>query len=222
MKKYLALLAAITMILGSCAKKQEASESDPPNTIKINGVLYPTVSIAGKTWTSRNYNGAGGWNFDTLPDDTLNGKLYTQAEAKAIVLPKGWRLPSQADYNTLLQFALEVGDAEGHYYNNDQSTPQILMSTSNWTNGSGTNTSGFNAYPAGYFTSRDGSALFMDRGQMAMFVTSSVYPSGDSYGPGIVWISLQSSNVSPQYSAGEDFGDATSDQRGSVRFVKDN
>lgn len=215
-------MTVIAIAVTGCAKKQQAAENDPPNTVKISGTFYPTVSIAGKTWTGRNYNGPAGVNFDTFPNDTINGKLYTQAEAKAIALPKGWRLPSQADFNVLLQFAMEVGDGQGHYYNNDQSMPQILMSITNWINGSGSNASGFNAYPAGYFTSRDGSALFMDRGQTAMFVTSSVYPAGDSYGPGIVWISLESSNINPHYSAGEDFGDLTSDQRGSVRFVKDN
>ncbi len=216
MKKSLSTLFIAVLALVSCSKKQDAPK-DPANTARISGHLYPTVSIAGKTWTTVNYNGPGGENYDTLPNDTLYGKLYTQAEAKAIVLPAGWRLPTQADFNTLVASVGCLGDAEGHYNTVDGSRPADLASTKGWTTAtSGSNITGFNATPAGYFTANSGDALFMDRGSLAIFTTASTYPANDSWGSGCVRIV-----ISPT-SAGETMGMNRADDRGSVRFVKDN
>jgi uncharacterized protein (TIGR02145 family) len=215
MKKLLVVVFIATMALAACSKKQDAPK-DPANIARVSGHLYHTVSIAGKTWTAVNYNGPGGENYDTLPNDTLYGKLYTQAEAKAIVLPAGWRLPTQADFNTLLASVGCLGDAEGHYNTVDGSKPADLASTTGWTTTGGGNITGFNAMPAGYFTANSGDPLFMDRGSLAVFTTASTYPANDSWGSGAVRIV-----ISPT-SAGETSGVNRTDDRGSVRFVKDN
>ncbi|MCR8556713.1 hypothetical protein KXD93_03630 [Mucilaginibacter sp. BJC16-A38] len=222
-RSLLALLVAI-LCFSSCKKNninKTTAKTDPPNTVTINGTLYPTAVIAEKTWTVRNYNGADGVDYIEGHNDTTKGKLYTQSEAKAIKVPIGWRLPSQADYNTLLDLIGNLSDGNGHYIGNDNSKPQMLISTSGWDYGSGTNATGFNAHPAGYYAVDSGDAIYLDAGWSTHLVTSSTYPAGDSIGAGAVWIIIYEDAYS-RLGAGENSGTTSPADRGSVRFVKDN
>lgn len=192
------ILALITgLMLYSCSKKRTPQPQNQ-NTVTINGTAYNTVTIGNQTWTTVNYNGAGGENYNNNSSNVVAyGKLYTLAEAKAISLPTGWSLPTQGDYTTLLA----ATTAEG------------LMSKTGWSSAVGTNSSGFNAVPAGYYNQ----ASFNGKGTDAIFLTSSTLTSE----PGVP----ASFNI---YQDNTGIGAVLTDMvvtatdRGSVRFVKDN
>jgi uncharacterized protein (TIGR02145 family) len=130
----------------SCKKKP----SDPPkeNSIQtgevtIAGQEYPTVRIGNQIWISTNYKGTGG----IVGNQSKYGKYYTFEEMKQLVLPQGWRVPTESDYHKLIA-------ATGTVWENSTVTnPQLikkLVSASGWKNVQGNNTLGFNLYPGGY------------------------------------------------------------------------
>jgi len=101
MKKLLFPLFIITVIFTACSKKSNVVA--PTNMVYINGNDYSTVVIGNQTWTSVNYNGAGGVNYNNqATNNPADGKLYTLAEVNAIPLTGNWRLPTEDDYNNLL------------------------------------------------------------------------------------------------------------------------
>ena len=213
MKKllYFSLIAAI--ILNACSKKN----NDPkPQSISIAGNSYSTVTIGSLTWTSVNYNGPGGTNYsDTTKNNPAFGKLYTMKEAKAITLPSGWRLPTYADY---LNLVVALGATQAGPLKQDMNAYEIpantissLLSKTGWTYTDGTNSSGFNAMPAGAY----GSSYF-GMGYQSIFMIPS-----DDLGPltfGIISngkLSAGISDINTFYGIGADY-------RCSIRFVRDN
>jgi uncharacterized protein (TIGR02145 family) len=126
-----------------------------------DGNVYKTTQIGGKTWMAENLNyfdieGAASsvkndWCYWDKPENCESaGRLYTWKVAQRIC-PEGWRLPTKADWESLLQ---EVGA---------DSLNEILWkgagklkSVNGWENdGSGTDDFGFTALPAGMkFTTR--------------------------------------------------------------------
>lgn len=154
MKSILALTLIAGITLASCSKKSNTPKPQANNTVTINGTAYTTVKIGSQTWTAVNYNGAGGLNYNNSDTNIpANGKLYTLAEAKAIAIPDGWRLPTQDDYTTLLASSSAFG----------------LMAKTSWTIGGGTNSSSFNALAVGY----NHHDAFDGAGTDAVFITTS-------------------------------------------------
>jgi uncharacterized protein (TIGR02145 family) len=133
-----------------------------------DGTDYAIVKIGTQTWATVNYNGTGGTNYDDASNNPTYGKLYTLSEAKAVSLPTGWRLPTKADAETLLLFLGATKDNDG-YVEGEATVSSKLKSKSDWTLTQGTNTSGFNAYPAGQ--SNDGTT-YDSKGTLATFWTS--------------------------------------------------
>ncbi|MBQ3715376.1 MAG: fibrobacter succinogenes major paralogous domain-containing protein [Fibrobacter sp.] len=126
-----------------------------------DGNVYKTTTIGGQVWMAENLNyfdieGAASsvkndWCYWDEPENCESaGRLYTWKVAKR-VCPEGWRLPTKADWETLLQ---EVGaDSLNEILWMGSSK---LKSMSGWENdGSGTDDFGFTALPAGMkFTTR--------------------------------------------------------------------
>ena len=126
-----------------------------------DGTVYKTTQIGGKTWMAENLNyfdieGAASsikndWCYWDKPENCESaGRLYTWKVAKR-VCPEGWRLPTKADWESLLQ---EVGaDSLNEILWKGSSK---LKSVNGWeNNGSGTDDFGFTALPAGMkFTTR--------------------------------------------------------------------
>ena len=126
-----------------------------------DGIVYKTTRIGGKTWMAENLNyfdieGAASsikndWCYWDKPENCESaGRLYTWKVAQRIC-PEGWRLPTKADWESLLQ---EVGaDSLNEILWKGSSK---LKSVNGWeNNGSGTDDFGFTALPAGMkFTTR--------------------------------------------------------------------
>lgn len=118
--------------------------------VTINDAEYPTVKINNQTWTTVNYNGAGGINYANGANDPVYGKLYTIAEVRALSLPSGWRVPTETDYENLLKSAgITSLDGEGNVLVGLSGAIK-LKSTSGWTVNNGDNSSGFDALAGGY------------------------------------------------------------------------
>jgi uncharacterized protein (TIGR02145 family) len=216
MKKnlFLALITGVT--LSSCSKKSDETKT-PSNTVSINGTDYATVKIGTQTWTTVNYNGAGGANYnDGSTNNPTYGKLYTLAEAKAVTLPTGWRLPTKADAEKLLVYLGATGTtdigADG-----DATVSIKLKSKSDWTFTQGNNSSGFNAYPAG----DEHSGTYEALNQSAEFWTSTLDAYNDQ-------LTLHISNVQDGVNVNDDASmdyipsSLVSAFRLNIRFVKNN
>src|SRR5688572_337180 len=135
------LLTIVT--LTSC---DDESTDSPVQQVTIEGMQYPFVKIGNQLWTASNYEGPGGVSYDASNTRPEYGKYYLKTELDAIVLPAGWRIPTLEDYTQLAQsYGIPVPSKLS-----DGEAIKALISTANWNNAKGTNTSGFNAYPANY------------------------------------------------------------------------
>jgi len=205
---YITFLLAI--IFTACSKKNTKVDVDPGGPVTINGTSYPTVKIGSQTWTSVNYNGPGGMNYNGTANDPVYGKLYTYTEAEAISLPAGWHLSTESDFTTLFS-ALGVAPAPTgqNFYLLPISLGQQLMSTTTWYNPIGNNNTGFNAVAAGIAIG--GFANYKQF--IAEFLTSSKFPNGNNVSFAI------DEHISPTVVYLNSLA-ATDVDGGSVRFVK--
>jgi uncharacterized protein (TIGR02145 family) len=225
--KRLILMATTALFLFSCSKSDNGTTTEPDKTtgttVAINNVDYPTVKIGTQTWTSVNYRGAGGINYNnTATIDEKQGKLYTLAEAKAILVPEGWRLPTLGDYQQLCTY---LGGKSNNVGNIVDLADMILsdgnskkLVSKEWTAAGGTNESGFNAYPSGTIEQN----AFSGKGTSTTFWTSSL--SG-TYPYTITVARRENDNYNGQ--TFNYFGTTYSyitklDRSCSIRFVKNN
>jgi len=141
-------------------------------TDKRDGRVYKTVKIGSQTWMAENLafsypNFPIGCLYEHKKENAKYGRLYTWDEAMRIA-PKGWRLPSDEDWDVLFEF-VGCDDVAG----------TKLKSKSGWYNdGNGTDEYGFSALPGGYGTS-DGS--FDGVGDLGYWWSASEYSSDSAY-----------------------------------------
>lgn len=124
------VLSAGALFLSACSESFTDSR---------DGQSYDIVKIGSLTWMAENLNFETSGSF-CPENDSRNckrlGRLYTWAEAKS-VCPEGWRLPTRADFESLIASA----DGSG----------AVLKARDGWfKKGNGTDELGFNALPAGY------------------------------------------------------------------------
>lgn len=141
------LLLCLLLGVSSCKKVENPLPDPVADNVLINGKSYPTVTLGNLVWTAANYSGPGGVPFQVPTQKPEYGRYYTFAEAKAIPLPVGWRIPTQRDYEAL---ARTQGIVLTDYRATNQDAIKKLVSKEHWRNIPGTNASGFNAFPAGY------------------------------------------------------------------------
>lgn len=225
------LLAAA--LFTSCKK----SSTNPTTSITPTNqiiVITDSVNIGNLTWTTVNYNGLGGVNYgNSTTNNPTYGRLYTIAEATAIKLPTGWRLPTTADYNNLLNTidpTSKAKDAQGNYIGSSADAA-ILMSKTSWIVNLGTNSSGFNAIPVGY-DSTNGTSFLEGLSDSktyvtAAFITSSLFSdaSNGRNGHANFFIYQDTANTPSMTAAvitSIDSNNTFGDGRASIRFVKDN
>ncbi|MCL2261405.1 MAG: fibrobacter succinogenes major paralogous domain-containing protein [Fibromonadales bacterium] len=141
------VLAALMMFaIGACAgkKSQVGSTADKSATEK-------TVKIGNQIWMSENLNDAskGGKCYENKPENCKKyGRLYTWKEATK-ACPKGWHLPSNEEWQTLVDFA-----------GGNEIAGKKLKAKIGWEEGNGTDEYGFSALPGGFCTP-DGSFLIV-------------------------------------------------------------
>lgn len=234
MNKSMLMLSAICMlIVASCSKSKEEPEQSK-NEVTINGTVYPTAVIGKQTWTTVNYNGTGGVNYNDGANDPTVGKLYSIQEVKAITgLPTGWRVPTEADIKSLMASVGTKLDGTDLY--TDATASQKLMSKTGWTNTAltGNNSTGFNLAPTGYsFISSAANKQYSDKGVLASFwsisttqIGGSTYPllfevSTDSYDSNDLPVGLRGT-IYNTTASGDGLTTFPSEKR-SIRFVKDN
>jgi uncharacterized protein (TIGR02145 family) len=194
------LLLSVISIIG-CDDESDVVVSEQ---VTIEGKAYHAVKIGNQIWTTSNYEGPGGVHYDDINSKPAYGKYYSKAELDGIVVPEGWRIPTLEDYKKLAEFygiSAPSKAAEGDAI-------KVLISTTQWNHVTGTNSSGFNAFPGGY--------IFGDAnpigGDIAEFwtiegYTFSIQEAGENLSS--LRIALYDSNSSPSY-------------RFNVRFVKTN
>ncbi len=198
------LLIFALPLLGLFVFSCEEENPQPQMGVRIQGKDYPVVIIGEQTWLAVNFNGNGGIAYDEANTRPEYGRYYTKAEVESIELTDGWRLPTVGDYEKLAE---NLGFNLPSYGTHTEQIKTITSST-RWHNANGSNTSGFNAYPAGYGFGE----LDPREGDMAEFwttdgITFSIQESG---------LELKSLRA-VFYSS-----DNSPDFRFNVRFVKDN
>ncbi|MES2111541.1 MAG: FISUMP domain-containing protein [Bacteroidota bacterium] len=161
------------IFISSCgSKSKDPKPKEDPNSVTINGTVYPTVAIGSQIWTTINYKGPGGYS---TPERIAYGSYFRRSEALKIQLPSGWRLPSIGDFNKLYSSFTHEKDSRGNYISISGKSA-TLCAVTGWKSNSGTNISGFNALPGGscYNPFKEFESDLAD--QNAFFVTSDAIP----------------------------------------------
>ena len=145
-----------------------------------NGNTYPTVKIGSQCWTAVNlrsttYPGNNGsiTNYSTS-DLTNYGRLYsrtnimhgssTSTSSVQGMCPNGWHIPSRSEFTTLLttvnNSAVALASRSGWTSSTVTNAPGNNQSTNN--------ASGFNAFPAGYYSNGE----ILHSGEQAWIIAS--------------------------------------------------
>ena len=137
---------------------------------KRDGKKYKAVRIGNQIWMAENldYETQGSYCYE---DNELNcqkyGRLYKWSAART-ACPSGWRLPSKADFETLLNFVGEKSTA-----------CKLLKSKFGWNRGgNGMDAFAFSALPAGYMNYNGG---FFNEGDGVYFWSSTEDNSINAY-----------------------------------------
>jgi len=119
-----------------------------------DGKNYKTVKIGTQTWLAENlnYNAKGSKCYDDVPENcNIYGRHYSwNAAMKAC--PKGWHLPTNAEWDKLYRYADGTSDTDSPY--ESQNAGKHLKAKSGWNDfngksGNGLDTYGFAAMPGG-------------------------------------------------------------------------
>ena len=119
----------------------------PTITDPRDGQVYPTVQIGSQCWLQKNMNYQidSSWCYENKSENCdFYGRLYDW-ETALKVCPKGWHLPSDEEWSTLITFLGGVDIAAGKM---KEAGPSHWASP----NEGATNSSGFTALPGGFRT----------------------------------------------------------------------
>ena len=225
MKKQIFLLMLSACLAFTSCTKNGDPEPEESNTVEIGGATYSTVKIGTQTWTTVNYNGAGGVNYNNGANNAAEGKLYSYTEAVAITgLPTGWRVPTEADVKKLMATLGTETDSDNDLFINEANSKK-LIATSGWSI-NGNNEKGLNIKATGYYFSAT-NAEFTSKGTAGSFWTST-RDSGDDVLYFEIASDVWTGNTASLrgYIWGTTLDGAPSHptfvEKRSIRFVKDN
>lgn len=142
-------------------------------TDERDSIKYETVTICGQTWMAENlrYMAPGSFLNPNNPS-TIYGRLYTWETAQT-ACPKGWHLPSDEEWNQI-ELALDMPADSSLVLGPRGSHGLNMKSTTGWDNdGNGTNSSGFNVFPAGAY-SLNSSPVYNGTGNLSWLWTSTI------------------------------------------------
>lgn len=128
------------------------------------------TDYAGAAWAALATPAYCWYNDNEALNKPLYGALYNWfAASNANLCPEGWQVPTDAQYRDLeMALGMSQTDAELRGWRGDDEGTQ-MKSTSEWLTANGTNSSGFNAFPAGYRYYEDGA--YQHAGNIAYFWT---------------------------------------------------
>lgn len=154
------LLINATLWLSSCTQttSETVTKTNTETTPKIDSIIdvrdnevYLTVLIGQQIWMAENlrYNAAGSILNPDNPS-VIYGRLYDRITAQT-VCPNNWHLPTDAEWNELEMFlGMSILETDKTFWRGKHGTK--MKSTTDWADsGNGTNSSGFNSYPSGYY-----------------------------------------------------------------------
>ena len=176
------LLNLVLLLFLGCAK-----DDDNPSTNTASGTFtdtrdqatYEYVEIGNQIWMTENLAYKASSNCAAYNNNESNigiyGYLYSWETAQTVA-PDGWHLPTQAEWQTLVDYLGGTGQA----YN------KLLESgTAHWDSpNTGTNESEFTALPSGYFDQRDNS--FNSLGNLTMFHSTTEYSGNTTSATGLI------------------------------------
>lgn len=161
------IFIAVILICFSCKKEEVNTNGTPTTVTDIDGNVYPIVQICGKYWMAENlrttrYNdstiiptglsntawgsttvGAYAIYNDNVANNTVYGKLYNWFAAhNNLLAPKGWHVATESE---LLELSTCLGGSS-------VAGGKLKSTSSLWVspNIEASNSSGFNAQPAGW------------------------------------------------------------------------
>ncbi|MDR2593245.1 MAG: PEGA domain-containing protein, partial [Fibromonadaceae bacterium] len=150
--------------------KTELDDRSNSFTDSRDGKKYRTVMIGTQTWMAENlnYNANSSKCYENKPANCEKyGRLYNWNTAK-MACPKGWHLPSDNEWQTLVNFAGGNGIAGKN-----------LKAKNGWnSNGNGEDAFGFSALPGGYSSS---GGSFGSIGYDGNWWSSSEYKGNNAY-----------------------------------------
>jgi uncharacterized protein (TIGR02145 family) len=158
------------------------------STITYANKTYKTAKIGTQTWMAENlnYEAEGSVCYENNPANCAKyGRLYNWETAMK-VCPKGWHLPSNAEWDKLLRFV--DGDKGTKSPYNSETAGQHLKTVSGWNfykeyYGNGTDDYGFSALPGGNGGS-DGN--FNGAGHYGGWWSAGEYNSDYAYGRSMI------------------------------------
>ena len=180
----------------------------PAENVTIGAVfveesLFKEVTIGGQVWADRNLSIDDGQGGITIVDGNY---YYSVAAATRIAATfSGWRLPTKSDFVTLISYA-GIG---------------AIASVDGWTNGGGTNTTGFNAIPYGSYVHYSGPPSYWSLsnvGTVAAFTIQPYVESRDTFYGAYNLRKSGSTFTSDTFSSSTYEPDGA---RGNLRLIKD-
>ena len=167
--KHLSLTLILALLLTHAAADTHLFSWE--TAITYGNKTYKTVKIGTQTWLAENlnYEAEGSVCYENNLDNCAKyGRLYNWETAMK-VCPKGWHLPSNAEWDELLRFVDGDTNSAGSY--GSPTAGKHLKATRGWNSvkgasGNGTDDYDFSALPGGYRYS-DGS--FRDVGSVGIW-----------------------------------------------------
>ncbi len=181
----LAAMLVLSTVFTGC--KKDDDNNPPANetgtfTDSRDGHVYNWVKIGGQVWMAENLaykpRTAGYLAYDNNEDNVaVYGYLYEWNLAQTIA-PDGWHLPSQAEWQTLVDY---LGGSDKAY------NKLLEKGTAHWGSpNDATNESGFTALPSGYYDTRYDE--FGHMGELTEFHSTTEYPGDNTAAIGLVLI----------------------------------
>ena len=163
------------------------TETIPPETGTFldnrNMKTYKTVKLGTQWWFAENLAYEivnNSWCYNNVGTSCNDyGRLYNY-DAAITACPAGWHLPSDAEWKSMeISLGMSQAVADDVSWRLDGDVGTQLKSVSGWiNNGNGSNSSLFNALPAGF---RDGDGTFYYLGESARFWTRGVATNQDPF-----------------------------------------
>jgi len=179
----LTILAVALLLTVKCTKDDGTTDNPQEElgtfTDTRDNTTYTWIKIGNQTWMTENLAYKTSSNCVAYNNNENNvgiyGYLYSWETAQTVA-PDGWHLPSQTEWQTLVDYLGGTSQA----YN------KLLESgTSHWESpNTGTNESNFTALPSGYYDQRDNT--FNTLGHLTMFHSTTESSSNTTMAIGLI------------------------------------